>query len=91
MSYQNVLKMEKGGATMLKKKKSAEEILEENIAGWGEGKDSFTVSPDEMKIILLSPGAVIKVHNQDNGDGTFFNLVKFKDRMFNCSSCFEIK
>jgi hypothetical protein len=71
-------------------KKTAKKILAENIESYGEGKDNFTISPGEMKIILLSSGSKVWTLNKDNGDGTFFTSVGYEGKIFNCSSSSEI-
>ena len=71
-------------------KKTANKILAENIESWGEGKDNFTISPGEMKIIVLSSGSKVWMLNKDNGDGTFFTSVSYEGKIFNCSSSSEI-
>jgi len=70
--------------------KTAEDILKENIESWGEGRETFTVSLDEVRIIIASAGSIIKELNRVNGDGTFFTLVKYHDKFFNCSSSSEV-
>ncbi|MGB8816043.1 MAG: hypothetical protein WCC74_02310 [Minisyncoccia bacterium] len=70
--------------------KTAKEILRENIDSWGEQKITLPINADEMRIIVLSQGAVVKKLNHDNDDGTFFTSVEYEGKLFVCSTSSKI-
>ena len=55
------------------------------MAGWGAGRSQYPVSFEDI-VVLLQGGAVPVVKNQDNGDGTFLNVVEFDAVTFVTSS-----
>ena len=61
------------------------EILARETQSWGQERNLFVVSPEEMQT-LIGDGANITVKNQDNGDGTFLNSVTFQGKTFTSSS-----
>ena len=68
-------------------KKTGNEILAEQMAGWGN-REVYGINPIELKT-LLSEGASSTIKNRDNKDGTFYNEVTWQGQRF-ASSTTEI-
>ncbi|MDO8620539.1 MAG: hypothetical protein Q7R64_04310 [bacterium] len=69
--------------------KTADEIFSEQTSSWGEDRALYNVTPDEMSI-LRTAGSVPVVTNRDNGDGTYYNEVIWKEKNFASSSLTEL-
>jgi len=67
------------------KKRRAEDVINENISSWGEGRSKYEVSIKDLRI-LLKAGARKVFLDRDNGDGTFYSNVTLDGHVFACSS-----
>ena len=61
----------------------ADDILAENIEGYGEKApgDCYAIDQEEFKILLLGGGWLLVV-NKDRKDGTFSSDLEYKGRVF---------
>lgn len=67
-------------------KKTAEQILHDQVASWGQPRNDFPVDISEMTVLLDCPDVQIVVSDKDNKDGTFYNEVIYQGKTFMCSS-----
>jgi len=68
------------------KKRTAKDIVKENVDAWGEGKPRYQIDIDDLRILLADPNSTKVCIDHDNGDGTYFSEVQNSGRFFACSS-----
>lgn len=70
---------------------NATEIYNRCLNGWGDKKELFGVSHDEMEILLLDAETVIIEVNRNNNDGTFYTEVQYCSKKFATSNVEKVK
>lgn len=64
-------------------RRTAEDILDENVEGYGEKSDGDCYAIDQVEFkILLADGGRLTVVNKDRYDGTFSSDLEYRGRTF---------
>jgi len=62
---------------------NAQQIADDQVNSWGK-REIYLVTKEEFNVLLSNGGSPLEI-NKPNGDGTFFNSLKFQN-MFFCTS-----
>jgi hypothetical protein len=64
-------------------RRTAEDILDENVEGYGEKApgDCYAIDQEEFKILLATGGRLLVI-NKDRDDGTFSSDLEYQGRAF---------